>query len=582
MKRRLLSILPLLALSATAAGAAIPASYPRQKVLAEVFHSDDCVPCRFANEYLDNILLPRLSPDSFVTIRYHIEDYRMADFPQRKFYYRVSFWPVLFLDGGMFYGIGDNDPLKLTSSAVRQEAAQPSELRLELSGARPAKPGDSVRVRAVVRGSAKAPSCPLSYFLVLTERGIRPANWTPPYSPSNGELVYNQSVRLMVTGQSGQSFTVAPGDSAVLAHSFALDPGWAADSCEVVAFVQNPATWYVLQADSRMLPALNAPAPVFSPPRISTPGGREIFQVRRGDTLALRISSSDPDPGDRVSLAARYAPDGINFGTALPAGVTLADSLFRFLTGEIQPGNFRFLVIGSDSHGLADSVAFRVEVVPAAPRSCDLSGDGRLNVLDALSLLLRMRRSPQDLSLDWNGDSRLNLADVLGLLRDILRGACPAPGPAAALAADRRQPSLGLEPTVAELDYLERMAGQLALPAEQRELLARALEELRGGLPSGLPQSFALAQNHPNPFNPSTTIEFLVPESAAGVGVLLQVHDLRGRVVRTLVAGSRGPGRHAVAWDGRDDRREELPSGVYFYRLNAGGFTATRKLLLLR
>jgi len=89
-----------------------------------------------------------------------------------------------------------------------------------------------------------------------------------------------------------------------------------------------------------------------------------------------------------------------------------------------------------------------------------------------------------------------------------------------------------------------------------------------------------LAQNVPNPFNPSTTIRFSLRQRSK---VTLSVYDVRGRRVRTLVRGVRTAGvEHVVAWDGRDDAGAAVSSGVYFYRLVAGSFTQTRKMLLLK
>ena len=98
----------------------------------------------------------------------------------------------------------------------------------------------------------------------------------------------------------------------------------------------------------------------------------------------------------------------------------------------------------------------------------------------------------------------------------------------------------------------------------------------------GIPVTFALGQNYPNPFNPQTTIVFDVPPSVGtGVDVLLSVYNLRGRKVRTLVDTWKAPGSHYVQWDGKNDRGEKLTSGVYFYRIEAGSYVATRKLLLI-
>ena len=95
-----------------------------------------------------------------------------------------------------------------------------------------------------------------------------------------------------------------------------------------------------------------------------------------------------------------------------------------------------------------------------------------------------------------------------------------------------------------------------------------------------LPTSFSLTDNFPNPFNPTTTIQYALPQA---VDVELTVYNVVGQVVRTLVAEHQSAGRYAVEWDATDDNGHSLSSGMYFYRLQAGGeFREVKKMLLLK
>lgn len=91
---------------------------------------------------------------------------------------------------------------------------------------------------------------------------------------------------------------------------------------------------------------------------------------------------------------------------------------------------------------------------------------------------------------------------------------------------------------------------------------------------SPIPSRISLMQNYPNPFNPSTTIEYALPNSGR---VSLKIYDPLGQEVATLVNEEMNPGTHQVKWDAIG-----MPSGVYFYRLQAGDFVASKKLLLLK
>ena len=91
---------------------------------------------------------------------------------------------------------------------------------------------------------------------------------------------------------------------------------------------------------------------------------------------------------------------------------------------------------------------------------------------------------------------------------------------------------------------------------------------------SGIPRAFELFQNHPNPFNPTTLIEFSLPERSK---VKLTVYDILGREVQTLVNEEKAPGNYTASFDGT-----RLSSGIYFCRMSAGKYNAVKKLLLVK
>ncbi|RKY67561.1 MAG: hypothetical protein DRQ24_12680, partial [Candidatus Latescibacterota bacterium] len=95
-------------------------------------------------------------------------------------------------------------------------------------------------------------------------------------------------------------------------------------------------------------------------------------------------------------------------------------------------------------------------------------------------------------------------------------------------------------------------------------------------IPSG---RVILYQNHPNPFNPNTSIGYYLPERST---VTLSIYNVSGELVRTLVSGVQEKGHHEAWWDGRDGRGRSMSSGVYFYTLQAGKRRITKKMVLLR
>jgi hypothetical protein len=94
-----------------------------------------------------------------------------------------------------------------------------------------------------------------------------------------------------------------------------------------------------------------------------------------------------------------------------------------------------------------------------------------------------------------------------------------------------------------------------------------------------IPSVHALLPNVPNPFNPMTSIRFDLPREAH---VLLHIYNVEGQLVRTLMDENVPAGRHSVTWDGRIQNGSRAASGVYFYRIRADAFTATRRMVLLK
>jgi len=121
---------------------------------------------------------------------------------------------------------------------------------------------------------------------------------------------------------------------------------------------------------------------------------------------------------------------------------------------------------------------------------------------------------------------------------------------------------------------LEYALVELAAGGEERWLRTASLAASEAGTPA-----LRLAQNHPNPFNPATDLEFVLPAAARA---RLAIFDASGRRVAVLIDEALPAGPRSVSWDGRDHRGRELPSGVYVARLAAGRERVERKLVLAR
>ncbi|MCF7858956.1 MAG: T9SS type A sorting domain-containing protein, partial [Candidatus Cloacimonetes bacterium] len=94
-----------------------------------------------------------------------------------------------------------------------------------------------------------------------------------------------------------------------------------------------------------------------------------------------------------------------------------------------------------------------------------------------------------------------------------------------------------------------------------------------------IPIANALFQNHPNPFNPMTTIRYSLIEAGK---VTINIYNIKGELIKTLINGNYQAGDHQVIWDGRDDSGRIISSGVYFYHMLTDQYSSTRKMILMK
>jgi hypothetical protein len=121
------------------------------------------------------------------------------------------------------------------------------------------------------------------------------------------------------------------------------------------------------------------------------------------------------------------------------------------------------------------------------------------------------------------------------------------------------------------------------LKANDLDVVVPEIQITRGNPVGAVPEpkQYSLTST-PNPFNPSTQATFAIPSEAGIVPVVLRVYDVTGRIVRTLVDGTRGPGYHHVVWDGNDAAGKASSAGVYLLRIEAGAWSSVEKLTLVK
>ena len=197
----------------------------------------------------------------------------------------------------------------------------------------------------------------------------------------------------------------------------------------------------------------------------------------------------------------------------------------------------------------------------------DVNRDEVVNILDlilvARQLGKRLRpNSPEDV----NGDGVVNIFDLTLVAQGIGGAAAPAAGPGSV-----------------DVAMIEAWIAQARLVDDGSIAFRQGIANLQHLLASlAIPKETVLLANYPNPFNPETWIPY---QLAAPAEVTLTIYDMNGGTIRRLEVGHQAAGTYqnrsrAVYWDGRNQRGESIASGLYFYTLRAGEFTATRKMLI--
>ncbi|MCY3788615.1 MAG: T9SS type A sorting domain-containing protein, partial [Gemmatimonadetes bacterium] len=168
---------------------------------------------------------------------------------------------------------------------------------------------------------------------------------------------------------------------------------------------------------------------------------------------------------------------------------------------------------------------------------------------------------------------RLFIGSLIGLLLSVHVGAEPLLEGHVRLSSG--QPAVGVQVRLFDLTDLRRFVGTNTDESGHFALPLRAFSTARGSI---LPTDFALGQNYPNPFNPSTIIPYQL--SAAG-HVRLEVFNLLGQRLATLVDAEQSAGAYTAQWDATDVAGRTVGAGVYIYRLSSGGMTESRRMVLV-
>jgi hypothetical protein len=129
------------------------------------------------------------------------------------------------------------------------------------------------------------------------------------------------------------------------------------------------------------------------------------------------------------------------------------------------------------------------------------------------------------------------------------------------------------------IEYFYRVAANIGFWTDYSNVASVIIENVSILGDNDFPIIYKVHQNHPNPFNPVTTLQYDLPEDGL---VNITIHDMMGRQIKTLVKGSQTAGYKSTQWNATNDRNEPVSAGLYLYTIEAGDFRQTKKMVLLK
>ncbi|MCE2414904.1 leucine-rich repeat domain-containing protein [Candidatus Poribacteria bacterium] len=301
----------------------------------------------------------------------------------------------------------------------------------------------------------------------------------------------------------------------------------------------------------------------------------EAVEVNEGDflktggegTFFLR-GTIDNQKGEITQISSARLSGGIN-GTGTLLSVTFtakAVAETRIRLSNLHAGDSSTAAIPLNVPELVITVDRRA--FPA----WDVNQDGQVNVLDLIAVAQHLGTAASlNSQADVNGDRTINVLDLIAVAQHLGESSAPAAPSNIAIG------SLGLDPAT-----IQAWIAQAQIEDDGSIAFRQAIANLEQLLALFIPEETALLHNYPNPFNPETWIPYHLAEPAE---VTIRIYAASGVLVRTLALGYQPAGIYqyrsrAAYWDGKNAVGESVASGVYFFTLTAGDFTATRKMLI--
>ena len=305
--------------------------------------------------------------------------------------------------------------------------------------------------------------------------------------------------------------------------------------------------------------------------------------VEFDETALSYVSSANADflPADPYITQPIITENTVTVAATSLVGETNGDGTLVILTFDVISEEVSTLtltdVLFSDSEGMLTRphllpAELTITPKPAYP-AWDVNEDGSVNILDLVLVGQNIGGSITAVPrADANGDGSINILDLV-LVAGHFGETTNAAAPDSVVKLDGVDPAL-----------VKKWLELAQLENDGSSAFRQGIANLERLLASLIPQETALLANYPNPFNPETWMPF---QLAIAAEVSISIYAANGKMIRTLALGHQAAGiyhnrNRAAYWDGKNSVGESVASGVFFYTLKAGDFTATRKMLILK
>ncbi|MBI5472156.1 MAG: T9SS type A sorting domain-containing protein [Ignavibacteriae bacterium] len=515
----------------------------RRNILLEEWTSSTCAPCAANNPSVDDFIAQHFN--LIVPVKYHVGWPSPGNDPMylfnttqsydRRYYYGVNSVPHVIFDGVVDPSYPYSTPTSLPNARdARINIGAP--LTVTVTDTRV---GDSIRANVVVNVVSQLRAGTYKLRVQGIERHI--AYTTPP--GTNGESHFHDVFRGAFPNSTGSAIPLTA-DSTSFTFTYKINSPAIMDSMYTIAFVQNDVTREVMNCGKSLHAfSLQPAAGVVVAPEV---GPKDVCIAPTEQLVSGPVTASNSD-APQLTGAFDYE---LFEGTFPPSGWKL-----------VNPN----ADITFSAFGTANGVSFG----GTSSVKMDFYNYSTTGRIDSLKTRVFTGLLPTDsVKFDWS------YAPYTGSgYNDRLIVKVSTNGGATfdSTIFDRSGAALGTAPASAN-EFTPSSPSQWRTFAYPLRNLVTAVNDNVSH-----PTSFSLSQNYPNPFNPTTTIKFTIPVGTGVAPSVLKVFDVLGSEVATLVNEWKEAGTHQVHFDA-----SRLASGMYFYRITAGSFVATKKMMVVK